>query len=92
VLGRLRLHRPAEGAVLVSIRPEHLALAAAPGSADALAGTVTARAYKGHDVTYRVQVGPVDCLVHAPGLLHFDVGDTVYVHALAPAVVLEKAG
>ncbi len=91
-LGRLALHRPAEGTVLVSIRPEHLALTAAPADPAALAGRVVARAYKGHDITYHVAIGAVECLVHAPGLTRFDVGDTVYVHPLAPAVVLEKAG
>jgi iron(III) transport system ATP-binding protein len=95
-LGPLRLHRPAEGTVLVSIRPEHLALEAAP-SPDALAGRVVQRAYKGHDITYRVQItgdgrAPIDCLVLATNHEAFAVGDAVYVRPLAPAVVLDRAG
>ncbi|MEM8602077.1 MAG: TOBE domain-containing protein, partial [Bacteroidota bacterium] len=92
VLGRLTLHREAAGTVLVSIRPEHLSLTLTPETEHCRAGTVTARAFKGHDVTYRVQLGPVDCLVHTDNRHGFTVGDTVWVRALEPAVVLEKAG
>ncbi|MDX1419497.1 MAG: ABC transporter ATP-binding protein [Rubricoccaceae bacterium] len=91
-LGRLRLHRPAEGPVLVAIRPEHFAVTAAPDHPDSQEATVLHRAFRGHDVTYRVQVGPVDCLVHTHNREPFAVGDTVWVRALEPAVVLEKAG
>ncbi|MDX1530622.1 MAG: ABC transporter ATP-binding protein [Rhodothermales bacterium] len=92
VLGRLRLHRGATGPVLLSIRPEHLALTADPAATDGLEGTVLAREYRGHDITYRVQVGSVDCLVHTGNRDDFAPGDTVWVRALEPAVVLEKAG
>jgi iron(III) transport system ATP-binding protein len=92
VLGRLRLNRTASGPVLLSIRPEHLTLTAHADAADSLEGTVLAREYKGHDVTYRVQIGAVDCLVHTGNLVRFEPGDTVWVRALEPAVVLEKVG
>lgn len=97
VLGRLRLHRAARGPVLLSIRPEHLALTDRPDAADSLEGTVLAREYKGHDITYRVQLGgagtgPIDCLVHTGNRVRFAPGDTVWVRALEPAVVLEKIG
>ncbi|HYE96337.1 MAG TPA: ABC transporter ATP-binding protein [Rubricoccaceae bacterium] len=91
-IGRLTLHRPAEGTVLVALRPEHLALEATPGHPNAQPGIILSRAYRGHDITYRVQLGAVDCLVHTSNREAFAVGDTVYVHALAPAVVLDKAG
>jgi len=95
-LGPLRLHREAEGTVLVSLRPEHLVLEPAP-VAGALAGRVIQRAYRGHDVTYRVQIvepgaAPVDCLVLATNRGAFEVGDAVWVRALEPAVVLDRAG
>ena len=90
--GTLALHREAEGTVLVALRPEHVAIAhaadAAPGGSD---GVVTQRAYKGHDVTYRVQVGPIDCLVHSPDP-GFAVGDAVRIRATRPATVLDRAG
>ena len=97
VFGRLRLNRAAEGPVLLSIRPEHLALTATSDAADSLPATVLAREYKGHDITYRVQLGgtgqgPVDCLVHTDNRTPFAPGDTVWVRALEPAVVLEKVG
>jgi iron(III) transport system ATP-binding protein len=92
VLGRLRLHRAASGPVLLSIRPEHLALTAHSDDADSLEGTVLAREYRGHDITYRVQVGAVDCLVHTDNRTPFAPGDAVWVRALEPAVVLEKVG
>jgi iron(III) transport system ATP-binding protein len=96
-LGPLRLHRDAHGTVLVSLRPEHLVLAPEPAEG-ALAGRVIHRAYRGHDVTYRVQIDApgnapgVDCLVLATNRAAFNVGDAVYVRALAPAVVLDRAG
>lgn len=91
-LGRLRLHRPASGAVLLSIRPEHLALTAAEPSAEAPPATVVAREFRGHDITYRVQLGSVDWLVHTDNRCLFNPGDAVQVTALEPAVVLERAG
>ncbi|MEO0743129.1 MAG: ABC transporter ATP-binding protein [Bacteroidota bacterium] len=91
VLGHLTLHREAEGTVLVSLRPEHLSLTLTPETDHCRQGLVTARSFKGHDVTYRVQLGAVDCLVHTDNRHAFAVGDTVWVRALEPAVVLEKA-
>ena len=92
VLGRLRLNRAASGPVLLSIRPEHLALTAEADATGSLEGTVLAREYKGHDITYRVQVGSIDCLVHTGNRVRFEPGDAVWVRALEPAVVLEKVG
>ena len=95
-LGVLQLHREAEGTVLVALRPEHLAIEPlADGAPDEPgaegAGVVVERAYKGHDVTYRVQMGRVDCLVHSPDP-DFAVGQAVRVRATRPATVLERAG
>lgn len=96
-LGLLRLNRAAEGSVLLSLRPEHLALTPCPVGSDCLPGTVVAREYRGHDITYHVKLGrvghaPVDCLVHTDNRQTFAPGDAVFVRALEPAVVLEKAG
>ncbi len=100
--GTLRLHREAEGTVLVALRPEHVSIARetapesqanTPEASGSGVGVVVDRAYKGHDVTYRVQLDPfgIDCLVHSPEA-GFAVGDRVRVRATAPAVVLDKAG
>ncbi len=92
VLGKLTLHRPAEGMVLVAIRPEHFSIRPTADHPDAMEAKVLERSFKGHDITYRVQVGPVDCLVHTHNREPFAPGDTVFVRALEPAVVLDKAG
>jgi iron(III) transport system ATP-binding protein len=93
-LGRLALHREAEGVVLVSLRPEHLALDAPGGGPvpeGARAGVVAERVYRGHDVTFRVRLdGGVDCLVHTDNRTALGVGDRVVVRAVEPAVVLER--
>ena len=92
-LGTLDLHREAEGTVLVALRPEHVAISGLADDPDGQEGEVVERAYKGHDVTYRVQLAPhgIDCLVHSPSPA-FAVGDRVRVRATHPAVVLDKAG
>ncbi|MEM6328603.1 MAG: ABC transporter ATP-binding protein [Bacteroidota bacterium] len=91
-LGTLRLHRETEGTVLVSLRPEHVEIRP-EADGDGRLGAVVERAYKGHDVTYRVQLDPngIDCLVHSPRP-DFAVGDRVRVRATHPAIVLDKAG
>lgn len=92
VFGKLVLHREAEGTVLVAVRPEHFAVTATAEHPDCREATVLTRAFRGHDVTYRVQVGPVDCLVHTHNREPFGPGDTVFIRAIEPAVVLDKAG
>jgi len=64
-LGDLPLAEAAQGAVLVSVRPEHLAFAR-PGE-DGTPVTILAREYKGHDVTYTVGLGNQELLVHTLG-------------------------
>ncbi len=92
VLGKLTLHRAAEGMVLVAVRPEHFSIAPIADHPDSMEATVLSRSFKGHDITYRVQVGPVDCLVHTHNREPFAPGDTVFIRALEPAVVLDRAG
>ncbi len=88
-LGEVRLNCEAEGTVLVSMRPEHLALEA-PENADGPVGTVVGRAFKGHDITYRVCCNGSEYLVHADNRTLHEPGDTVAIRALEPAVVLES--
>jgi len=88
-LGRVRLDRTADGTVLVSLRPEHLTLAA-PETADGPMGTVVGRAFKGHDITYRVSCEGNEYLVHTDNRMLYEPGDTVGLQPLEPAVVLES--
>lgn len=88
-LGQVNLNRDAEGTVLVSMRPEHLTLAA-PESADGPVGTIVDRAFKGHDITYRVSCEGNEYLVHTDNRVLYEAGDTVTIQPLEPAVVLES--
>ena len=88
-LGRLALDRDAAGPVLLSLRPEHLALDA-PEAGGTRVGQVVERAFKGHDVTFRVALGGIEYLVHTHSRVPFRPGDAVSLRALEPAVVLER--
>lgn len=88
-LGLVSLNQSAQGTVLVSLRPEHLTLEA-PENAEGPIGTVVGRAFKGHDITYRVSCDGTEYLVHTDNRVSFEAGDTVAIRALEPAVVLES--
>ena len=88
-LGRVRLDRDADGTVLVSLRPEHLTIAA-PETAEGPIGTIVDRAFKGHDITYRVSCDGNEYLVHTNNRELYEAGDTVGLQPLEPAVVLER--
>jgi len=88
-LGPVSLADRATGTVLVSLRPEHLTLKP-PESKDGPRGTVVDRAFKGHDITYRVECEGNEYLVHTHSRVSFQSGDTVCVCPHAEAVVLES--
>ncbi len=88
-LGRVRLDREADGTVLVSLRPEHLTIAA-PETVDGPMGTIVDRAFKGHDITYLVSCENNEYLVHTDNRELYEAGDTVALQPLEPAVVLER--
>ena len=93
-IGRLMLNRPASGQVLVSLRPEHLTLVAPHDVSDTelcTEGTVVARAFKGHDITYQVECEGSEYLVHTSNRFSFQPGDRVYIRPLEPGVVLESS-
>jgi iron(III) transport system ATP-binding protein len=90
-LGRLPLSRAAQGRVLLSLRPEHLTLEAA-GQDVEVPSQVVGRAFKGHDITYRVaHADGAEYLVHTPSRVTFAEGDRVRIRPQAPAVVLERS-
>jgi iron(III) transport system ATP-binding protein len=88
-LGHVSLNRPAEGTVLVSLRPEHLTLDA-PEADSGVTGTVVGRAFKGHDITYRVCCNGSEYLVHTHNRTSHAPGDMVCVRPQESAVVLES--
>lgn len=93
-LGRILLSEEAHGAVLLSLRPEGLGLAMPLGhlgiSGKQLEGIVLAREFKGHDMTYRVQLGNRELIVQESPESPFRPGDKVRVLVRAKAVVVGR--
>lgn len=88
-LGRISMNRVATGSVLLSLRPEHLTLNPPSTHPNGPLGHIVAREFKGHDITFRVEIDGSEYLVHTHNRMPFQLGDAVHVHALEPAVVLE---
>jgi len=87
LLGRLQLNRDVTGRVRISVRPEHLILELP--RADLTCGQVISRDFRGHDLTYRVKVGPQTVLVHTDHRCLFGTGDQVAVVPTQRAVVVD---
>lgn len=86
--GRIQLDRQAAGTVTVSIRPEHLRITE-PHHAGCK-GRVVSREYKGHDLTYRVQVDDQTFIIQTDYRCTFKPGDRVCVQAPERAVVVKN--
>ncbi len=86
-LGRLPLDRTAHGSVLLSLRPEHLELLREEGEHPP--ATVLVREFKGHDITYRIELAGIEYLAHTEYYRSFHPGQGVRVVPRAPAVVLQ---
>ncbi len=89
-VGTVMIDRPASGEVLVSIRPEHLVLEKPGTGSDGVEGVVLSREFRGHDVTYRVQLKGVECMVHTDNRVPFYAGDFVVVKPIEPGVVIDQ--
>ncbi|MCZ6679644.1 MAG: ABC transporter ATP-binding protein [Candidatus Poribacteria bacterium] len=85
-IGRFRLDRAVTGKVLLSLRPEHLTMSV---SNNGQGGKIVLREFKGHDLTYRVQIGEQDYLVQTDYRCPFQVGDWVQLRAVEPTVIVE---
>jgi len=88
-LGALRLNADAKGHVLCSIRPEHLTLEKPTNQKPEEVGTVLGREFKGHDITYHVQLSGEKYLVHTDNRVLFEPNDAVVIKPLESAVILE---
>lgn len=86
-LGMVELDREINGPVLLSLRPEHLALEFNPDPRHAV--RVLAREFKGHDLTYRVQLHERELLIQTDAGCIARVGDLVRLRPLAAAVAVE---
>ncbi len=90
-LGKMRLNCQAKGRVLCSIRPEHLTLEKPNGThLERDIGTVVSREFKGHDITYHVDLKDERYLVHTDNRVLFDPNDKVVIKPLESAVVLQE--
>ncbi|TYP93391.1 iron(III) transport system ATP-binding protein [Fodinibius salinus] len=90
-LGPVNLNNEdATGRVLCSIRPEHLTLEEVENEDLQKVGTVVEREFKGHDITYHVQLHGQKYLVHTDNRIIFEPNDAVVIKPLEPAVVLES--
>jgi len=87
-LGEITLTQEAQGPVLVSVRPEHLALTG-KGEAGGTPATIVSREYKGHDVTYTVRVGQQDLLVHEANGAVWPEGQEVLLRVTQPACTVQ---
>nr|WP_255639560.1 TOBE domain-containing protein [Deinococcus betulae] len=81
-LGRLLLNAQVEGPVTVSVRPEHFAFTEDP---QACPVTILSREFKGHDVTYVVQLAQGQkLLVHHAGDEVWHEGHQTFVRVTQP--------
>lgn len=90
--GTIQLNESASGPTWVSMRPEHMTLQSGSDMSAAGMGTVVRREFKGHDITFTVEVGTADVLVHTDNRLPFVVGDSVCIVPLEPGIVLGCVG
>ena len=89
-LGQVRIDTFTSGAVTLSLRPEHLAMQPAGPSEQEQheAGQITAREFKGHDMTFRVRLGRGEYLVQTDYTAPFEVGDRVRLMPRTTAAVV----
>lgn len=105
-LGQVRLSRPAEGPVVVSLRPEHLSIAPLDTADTDTEGRAKARVvrreFKGHDTTFELHLSGARnhsktpwsderILVTTPPGLRFGDGEWVAVTVEGEAVTLEAS-
>jgi len=88
-LGMVELDRDAHGPVLLSLRPEHLAFDFNVSADHRSTVRVVAREFKGHDLTYRVQMHGRGLTVQTDAGALARVGDRVRLRPVAPACVVE---
>lgn len=84
-LGPLPLETPAQGEVLVMIRPEHLRLVREGRF------LIREREFRGHDVTWRLIDGDRELIVHTDWDEDFLPGQRVGLELRRPAVVLSES-
>lgn len=87
-LGRIAIRPEAHGAVLLSLRPEHIGLT--PENGHAANARVIAREFRGHDMTYRIEFNHRSIVAHTEYTHSFTPGQRVRLVPREPAVVLRE--
>ncbi len=88
-LGPVELDTFSSGPVTLSLRPEHLALEAVNGEAEAAGGRIVSREFKGHDLTYRVRLGRAEYTVQTEYTVDLAVGQAVRLRPRTAAAVVD---
>ena len=86
-IGRVPIDRDAEGDVMIALRPEHLELL--PPSHGEPSGRIVSRAFRGHDLTLRVEFAGIELTVWDDYRCPYRVGERVRVRAREKGVVVE---
>lgn len=89
-LGMMQLNSSARGRVLCSIRPEHLTLERPTSQSEEKVGTILSREFKGHDITYHVELNGEEYLVHTDNRILLEPDEKVVIKPLESAVILEE--
>ena len=89
-LGMMQLNSSARGSVLCSIRPEHLTLERPTSQSEEKVGTILSREFKGHDITYHVELNGEEYLVHTDNRILLEPDEKVVIKPLESAVILEE--
>jgi iron(III) transport system ATP-binding protein len=84
IFGEITLESPANGPIMLSIRPEDLSFVDA--AANTLQATVIAREFKGHDITYALESDGLQLIVQTDHTCALNVGDLTHIKLEGPAV------
>jgi iron(III) transport system ATP-binding protein len=82
IFGQITLETPANGPIMLSIRPEDLKFAKMNG----LNATVIAREFKGHDITYALESDGLQLIVQTDHTCALNVGDVTHIRLDGPAI------
>jgi iron(III) transport system ATP-binding protein len=84
IFGEITLETPANGPIMLSIRPEDLSFV--ESGANTLQATVIAREFKGHDITYALDSDGLQLIVQTDHTCALNVGDLTHIKLEGPAV------
>lgn len=88
-LGCVDIKTESRGDILLSVRPEQLAIERNNSGGGGIQGVILSREFKGHDQYYNVQVDSHEFVVMTDHRSEFKSGDRVRLRMTEPAVVLE---